>query len=79
MKSPGFRPSKSGTGTDVCTSSDNSIIVQGMKEEKHILMAYQEKFGAEHHESIITKKKGKTANKKTLNHACMKPSLNIWY
>ncbi len=55
----------SGCRTDICAWSDNSIIVQGMKEKKCILLAYQEKFRAEHLDSIITKKNGKTANNQT--------------
>jgi hypothetical protein len=34
----------SGKGTDICASSDNNIIVQGMKEKKFILLAYQKKW-----------------------------------
>jgi hypothetical protein len=66
-------------GTDICALSDNSIIVQDMKEKKQILSAYQDKFGAGHPDSIITKKKGKTANNTSLNHACLRPSLKKWY
>jgi hypothetical protein len=34
--------------------SNNNIIVQGTRKKKHILMAYQEKFGSEYPESIVT-------------------------
>jgi hypothetical protein len=37
-----------------------------MKEKKHILSAYQEKCGVGHPYLIITKKKGKMADKKSL-------------
>jgi hypothetical protein len=62
----------SGTGTDICASSENSIIVQCMKEKKCILLAYKEKFGVGHPESIITKKT-------SLNPVRMRPSLDTWY
>ncbi len=58
---------------------DNSIIVQSMKEKKRILSAYQDKFGAGHLESILTQKKGKTANDILLTHTHMRPSLNKSY
>ncbi len=69
----------SGTGTDICASSDDSIIILGMKEKKCFLLAYQEKFGAGNPDSIIIKKKGKTANDISLIHAHMRPSLDNWY
>jgi hypothetical protein len=50
-----------------------------MKEKKRILLAYQEKLGEGHPDSIITKKKGKIANNISLNHARMRPSLDKWY
>jgi hypothetical protein len=37
--------------------SNNSIIIQGTREKKRILMAYQEKFGSEYPESVVTRKK----------------------
>jgi hypothetical protein len=70
---------ESGRGTDIRALSDNSIIVQGMKEKKGILLAYQDKFAARHPDSIITKQKGKTANNTSLNQAHMRPSLNKWF
>jgi hypothetical protein len=36
---------------------NNYITVQGMREKKCILTAYQEKFGREYPESIVTRKK----------------------
>ncbi len=59
--------------------SNNSIIVQGMREKKCILMAYQEKFGSEYPELIETRKKGKIFNDTSLNCTCMRPSLDKWY
>jgi hypothetical protein len=50
-----------------------------MKEKKCILSAYQEKFGEGHLDSIITKKKGKTADKILLTGTCMRPSLDELY
>jgi hypothetical protein len=35
--------------------SNNSIILQGMHEKKRILTVYQEKFGSEYPESIVTR------------------------
>jgi hypothetical protein len=40
--------------TDTPASPKNSIIIQGMKEKKRILSAYQDEFGAGHPDSIIT-------------------------
>jgi hypothetical protein len=60
-------------------SSNNSIIVQGTREKKHILMEYQEKFGSEYPESIVTRKKGKISDDTALHLTCMRPSLNKWY
>jgi hypothetical protein len=64
---------------DIHASSDNSIIVPGMKEKKHTLLAYQDKVEAEHPDSIITRKKGNTANNTSLNRTRMRLSLNKWY
>ncbi len=42
-------------------------------------MDYQEKFGSEYPESIVTRKKGKISDNRSLNCARMRPSLNKWY
>jgi hypothetical protein len=60
-------------------SSNNSIIVKGMREKKRILTEYQEKFGSEYPELIITRKKGKISNDTSLHCARMRPSLDKWY
>ncbi len=60
-------------------SSNNSIIVQGTHEKKRILTDYQEKFGSEYPELIVTRKKGKISNDTSLHCARMRPSLNKWY
>ncbi len=60
-------------------SSNNSIIVQGTHEKKCTLMDYQEKFGSEYPESIVTRKKGKTTNDTSLHCACTRPSLDKRY
>ncbi len=60
-------------------SSNNSIIVKGTHEKKCILTAYQEKFGSEYPELIVTRKKGKIPNNTSLHCACMRPSLVKWY
>jgi hypothetical protein len=59
--------------------SNNSIIVKGTCEKKRILMAYQEIFGSEYPESIVTRKKGKISNGTSLHRARMRPSLDKWY
>jgi hypothetical protein len=59
--------------------SNNSIIVQGTCKKKRILTAYQDKFGSEYPELIVTRKKGKISDNTLLNRACMRPSLNKWY
>jgi hypothetical protein len=59
--------------------SNNSIIVQGTWEKKHILMAYQEKFGSEYPELIVRRKKGKISDNTSLHCAHMRPSLDKWY
>ncbi len=71
------------TSNSVTTSSDmlsnNSIILKGTHEKKCILMAYQEKFGSEYPESIVTRKKGKISDNTSLHCARMRPSLDKWY
>ncbi len=59
--------------------SNNSIIVQGTREKKRILMDYQEKFGSEYPELIVTRKKGKISDNTFLHCAQMRPSLDKWY
>ncbi len=60
-------------------SSNNSIIVQGTRETKCILTAYQDKFGSEYPKLIVTRKKGKISDNTFLHRACMRPSLDKWY
>jgi hypothetical protein len=60
-------------------SSNNSIIVHGTNKRKCILMAYQDKFGSEYPESIVTRKKGKISDDTSLDCTRMKPSLYKWY
>jgi hypothetical protein len=60
-------------------SSNNSIIVQGMRKKKRILTAYQEKNGSEYSELIVTRKKGKISNNTSLHCTRMRPSLDKWY
>jgi hypothetical protein len=50
-----------------------------MHKKKRILTAYQEKFGLEYPESIVTRKKGKLSNDTSLHCARMRPSLDRWY
>ncbi len=60
-------------------SSNNSIIVKGMREKKCILTAYKEKFGSEYPELIVTRKKGKISDDTSLHCARMRPSFDKWY
>jgi hypothetical protein len=60
-------------------SSNNSIIVQGICKKKCILMDYQEKFGSEYPELIVTRRKGKISDDTSLHRARMRPSLDKWY
>ncbi len=60
-------------------SSNNFIIVKGTCEQKCILTAYQEKFGSEYPELMVTRKKGKISDNTSLHRAHMRPSLNKWY
>jgi hypothetical protein len=59
--------------------SNNSIIVKGTREKKFIPMAYQEKFGSEYPELIVTRKKGKISGNTSLHCARTRPSLDKWY
>jgi hypothetical protein len=60
-------------------SSNSSIIVQGMREKKHILTAYQDEFGSEYPELIVTRQKGKISDN-TFSHCThMRSSLDKWY
>jgi hypothetical protein len=60
-------------------SSNNSIIVQGTRKKKCILMAYQEKFGSEYPELIVTMKKGKISDNTSLHCTRIRPSFDKWY
>jgi hypothetical protein len=60
-------------------SSENSTIIKGTREKKHILTAYQKENGSECPELIVTRKKGKISDNTSLHHACMRPSLDKWY
>jgi hypothetical protein len=60
-------------------SSNNSTIAQGIYEKKCILTAYQDKFGSEYPESIVTRKKGKISDNTFSYCTRMRPSLDKWY
>jgi hypothetical protein len=60
-------------------SSNNSIIVQGTRKKKCILMAHQGKIGSKYPESFVTRKKGNISNNTSLHCTCMRPSLDKWY
>ncbi len=59
--------------------SNNYIIVQGTNKKKRILTAYQDKFGSEYPELIVTRKSGKISDNTFLHCACMRPSFDKWY
>ncbi len=59
--------------------SNNSTIIKGTREKKRILTAYQEKFGSEYPELIITRKKSKISDDTSLHCTRMRPSLDKWY
>ncbi len=42
-------------------------------------MDYQEKFGSEYPELIVTRRKGKISDDTSLHRARMRPSLDKWY
>jgi hypothetical protein len=42
-------------------------------------MDYQEKFGSEYPELIVTRRKGKISDNTFLHCTCMRPSLHKWY
>ncbi len=60
-------------------SNNHSIFVKGTCEKKRILTSYQEQFGSEYPESILTRKKGKISDDTSLHCARMRPSLDKWY
>jgi hypothetical protein len=60
-------------------SSNNSIIIQGTHKKKRILTAYQDKFGSEYPESVVTRKTGKISDDTSLHCTRMRPSLDKWY
>ncbi len=59
--------------------SNVSIIVHSTCKKKCILTAYQEKFGSEYPELIVTRKKGTISDDTSLHCTRMRPSLNEWY
>jgi hypothetical protein len=61
------------------STMDDTIIVRGTKEKKHILDAYKERFGQDFDHSIVSKKKGKIELDPNLNFPRMKPALDKWY
>jgi hypothetical protein len=60
--------------------NDDEIIVQGTKQKRQILQEYEEKFGTDYSDSIITKKKGKHSSiDPDQKIVCMKPSIKKYY
>jgi hypothetical protein len=58
---------------------NDPIIVQGMCDKKRIFKDYQNKFGKNSNDSIVTKKKGKISDDISLDRSRMRPSLHKWY
>ena len=50
-----------------------------MRGKKRILEDYQDKFGKNSNDSIVTRKKGKISDDISLDCSQMRPSLNKWY
>jgi hypothetical protein len=50
-----------------------------MRKKKRILTAYQDKFGSEYPELIVTRKKGKISDNTSLHCACMRHNHDKWY
>jgi len=67
----------------VAIPPQDPIIIRGTKEKKRILSDYQDKFGSNYPDSIITRKKGKPSCDGNLSENCarrrMRPSLDKWY
>ncbi len=64
----------------VVSPQQDSIIIRGTKEKKHILSTYQEKYGSNFPDSIISQKKGKLSDDGLSNNRNrMQPSLDKWY
>jgi hypothetical protein len=59
----------------------SAALVPGMKEKRHILDQYENEFGLEYPESIITKKKGKPSHDPfpLIRSARMRPALDKYY
>ncbi len=61
-------------------AKDDLIIVAGTREKRHILNAYEEKFGSGYTDPIVTTKKGKHVNTTSvLPKICMRPSKDKYY
>jgi hypothetical protein len=60
-------------------SLDDAIIVKGTKEKKCTLDAYEECFGQNFDNSIVSKKKGFIRLDPNLEFPRMKPALDKWY
>jgi hypothetical protein len=64
----------------VVSPQQDSIIIRCTKEKKHILSAYQEKYGSNYPDSIISRKKGKLSDDGLSNNCNqMRTSLDKWY
>jgi hypothetical protein len=60
--------------------NNDEIIVQGTKQKRLILQEYEETFGTDYPDSIITKKKGKHSSIDPVRKIVhMKPSIKKYY
>jgi hypothetical protein len=58
---------------------NDPIIVQGMRNKKHILEDYQDEFGTNSNDLIVTRKKVRSLMISLFDCSQMRPSLNKWY
>jgi hypothetical protein len=61
-------------------ADDNSTIVSGTREKRHILEAYKKKIGSGYSNSIVMDKKGKLVSITLVSHSTrMRPSKDKFY
>ncbi len=61
-------------------ADDDLTIVSGTREKRHIVEAYEKKFGSGYPDSIVTSKKGKLASTTLVSHSTrMRPSKDKFY
>jgi hypothetical protein len=59
---------------------NDAVIINGTKHKKQILKEYEDKYGSQYPDSIVTQKKGKHINaSNTITCVCMRPSRDKYY